>query len=191
MYNDLVDKYLDLKPFEDKFITDNITYYYPDITIKSHKTGIRFKKIVTIQWRKVYPQGRKYQPRILGNAINLTNKLAQALPNDILVRLIDTATLSYKDQISLTRNTNYLIGIHGAGLSLSIFLPKKSILHEIRHNFKNNLPAFLSAISGHTTYTDMIKSNITLDEDKNELILFDEDEFVKKVLERMKNINFF
>ena len=158
IYNDFVDKYLDLKPFKDKFITDNITYYYPIFTIKNHENGIIFKKIVTLQWRKVYPHGRKYQPRILGNAINLTNKLAQALPNDILVRLIDTATLPYKEQISLMRNTDYLIGIHGAGLSLSIFLPKKSIMYEIRNSFKNNLPAFMSTLSGHITHTDIIKS---------------------------------
>ena len=74
------------------------------------------------------------------------------------MRLIDTATLPYKDQISLMKNTDYLIGIHGAGLSLSIFLPKKSILYEIRNSFKNNLPAFMSALSGHITHTDIIKS---------------------------------
>ena len=53
------------------------------------------------------------------------------MPKNILVRLIDTGKMPMREQISIMRDTDYLIGIHGAGLSLSIFLPKKSILHNI------------------------------------------------------------
>ena len=131
LYNDFIDKYMNLTTFKDYFISDNITYYYPIKTIKNYHKGIKFKKMVTIQWRKVWPKGRKGQSRILANATKLADKLAEVLPDHILIRLIDTATLSYKDQISVIRETNYLIGIHGAGLSLSIFLPKNAILHPI------------------------------------------------------------
>ena len=37
------------------------------------------------------------------------------------------------------RSTDYLVGIHGAGLSLSIFFFFLSILHEITHKPKNHL----------------------------------------------------
>ena len=40
LYNDLVDKYLDIKPFKDKFITDNETFYYPESVLKSYKDNI-------------------------------------------------------------------------------------------------------------------------------------------------------
>ena len=133
LYNNLVDKYMDLNPFQDTFISDNVSIYYPDVVIKSHKNGIKFVKIVTIQWRKVWPEGRTGQSRILSNGPELADKLSTIVPNNILVRLINTAALPYKDQISVMRSTDYLIGIHGAGLALSICLPKESIYHEILH----------------------------------------------------------
>ena len=190
LYNDFVDKYMNLKPFKDTFISDNITFYYPDITIKNHKNNITFKKIVTIQWRKIWPKERKGQTRLLGNGIILANKLAQALPNNYLVRLIDTAPLPYVEQISIIRGTDYLIGVHGAGLSLSIFLPKNSIMQEIGKYPKNNLLCLISALSGHTTYSDLLESNTYNDKYKNEFIIFNETNFVKSVLDHMNENNY-
>ena len=190
LYNDLIDKYMALKPFKDKFISDNITYYYPYITIKNYENEIKFKKKVTIQWRKVWPKKRKGQTRLLSNATLLADKLAKKLPNDILVRLIDTATLSYKDQISLMRNTDYLIGIHGAGLSLCIFLPKTAILHEMCKSKKNNLLTTMSALSGHKTYSDLLPFQ-SYSKNGNEYIRFNEESFIKRVLDKMNENNFF
>ena len=146
--------------------------------------------MVTIQWRKVWPKGRKGQFRILGNAIKLADRLAEVLPDNILIRLIDTATLSYQDQISVIRETNYLIGIHGAGLSLSIFLPTNAILHEICRVKYNNLLTTMSNLSGHITYSDLINSEKYFD-NGNEYINFDVEAFVNKVLSHMKENNFF
>lgn len=124
---------MDLKPFEDKFITDNETFYYPESVIKSHESGTNFEKIFTVQRRKVWHKRRKNQNRIFKNVQQLTYKLSTLLPKNILIRLIDFTQLSMKDQISIMRSTDYLIGIHGAGLSLSIFLPHKSIFNEFDH----------------------------------------------------------
>ena len=33
-----------------------------------------------------------------------------------LIRLVDTASLSIEEQISLMQKTNYFLGIHGAGM---------------------------------------------------------------------------
>jgi hypothetical protein len=190
LYNDFIDKYMNLKPFKDTFISDNISFFYPDLTLKSHEKGIKFKKKLTIQWRKVWPIKRKGQLRLLGNALELTSKLAQSLPNNILVRLINTASLPYKDQISLMRNTDYLLGIHGAGLSLSIFLPKNGILHEVYRKKMNDLLTTMSALSGHVTYSDLIKSK-SYNHKGNEYVIFDEDELVEKVLAHMKENKFY
>ena len=101
LYNDLVNKYLDIKPFKDKFITDNETFYYPESVLKSYKDNIKFDKIVTFQWRRVWPKKRKGQNRIIANAQQLADKLASKLPKNILVRLINNAKFTMEEQISL------------------------------------------------------------------------------------------
>ena len=190
LYNDLIDKYMNIKPFIDTFILNENISYYPEKIINSHKKNNNFTKKVTIQWRRVWPKGRKGQFRLLNNGPQLADKLASVLPNNILIRLINTASLSIREQISLMRNTNYFVGIHGAGLSLSIFLPKLAICHEISHKFQNNRLHSMSSMSGHITYSDILKSEINKD-DGNENISLDENEFINSVLNHMKQNNFF
>jgi hypothetical protein len=189
LYNDLIDKYMNLKPFKDTFISDDISIYYPKIVIQNNKNNIKFKKIVTIQWRRVWPEGRTGQERILGNGPQLADKLSSILPNYVLVRLIITASLPIKDQISVMRSTDYLIGIHGAGLALSIFLPQKSIYHEILHGKNIQVLALISALSGHITYRDILKAT-TNRIDGNENVFFDENDVADSVLGHMKENNF-
>ena len=61
LINDFVDKYMDIKPFKDTFISDNEAFYYPESVLKSHESNIKFDKIVTIQWRRVWPKKRRGQ----------------------------------------------------------------------------------------------------------------------------------
>ena len=186
----MVNKYLHIKSFTDTFYSDNETSYYPQKIIKNYEKKITFKKNITIQWRRLWPKGRKGQFRILNNGKQLADRLALGLPNNILVRLINTGELTIQEQISLMRSTDYLVGIHGAGLALSIFLPNKSILHEINHKPKNPLLTTMSIMSGHITYSNIIKANIT-NNDGNENVSFDENEFYECVLSRLKENNFF
>ena len=95
-----------------------------------------------------------------------------------------------EDQISIMKSTDYLIGIHGAGLSLSIFLPHKSIFNEFDTENIVSVLGLMSALSGHLTYTDYIKSSI-FKIDGNENVVFDENEFIEKVMSHMKDNNFF
>jgi hypothetical protein len=178
LLNKYVDKYLNLSEFIDSS-TDNKTFYYP----KKFDKSKQYKKYVTIQWRRVWPKGRKGQERILGNAPELAEKLASELPDDILVRLIDTASLPFEEQISIMRKTDYFIGIHGAGLVLSIFLPKESILDELL----SNMPGLssMSRLSGHKTYTEFISHNRKIIDD-NENFFFDANDFVRTIKENMK-----
>ena len=189
LINDLVDKYMDIKPFKDTFISDNETYYYPESVLKSHESNIKFDKIVTIQWRRIWPKNRKGQGRIMNNGPQLADKLASLLPKNILVRLINNAKFTMEEQISLARNTDYLIGIHGAGLSLSMFLPHNSILHEVQHNKMRSVLSLISALSGHRTFNDLVKNSVT-HEGGNEMVSFDEEDFSNIILKRMKEINF-
>ena len=183
--NNLINKYLNIPIFNDTFISDNEIFYYPKSIINNHKINKKFNKIVTIQWRKVWPKGRKNQKRILGNGPELAEILSKNLPNNILVRLVDSAALQIIQQISIMRNTNYFIGVHGAGLSLSIFMPNTSILHEILPYKRNQLLLLMSKLSGHKSYSDIIKNKIKII-DENEYIFFDEKTFIKSVLKHMK-----
>ena len=106
LLNDLVYKYMKIPNFKDNFISDKEIYYYPISVIENYKSNIIFNKTVTIQWRKVWPKGRKGQYRILGNGQELADKLASNLPKNILIRLVDTASLSISEQISIMRKTD-------------------------------------------------------------------------------------
>ena len=189
LINDLVDKYMDIKPFKDTFITDNEAFYYPQSVLKNHESNIKFDKIVTIQWRRVWPKKRRGQHRIINNGPQLADKLASLLPKNILVRLINNAKFTMEEQISLARNTDYLIGIHGAGLSLSMFLPHNSILHEVQHNKMRSVLSLISALSGHRTFNDLVKNSVS-HVGGNEMVSFDEEDFSNIILKRMKEINF-
>ena len=176
--------------FKDTFISDNEIYYYPKSVLKNYKSKIIFNKTVTIQWGKVWPKGRKGQQRILANAQEIADKLASILPKNILIRLVDTSSLSIDEQISIMRKTDYLVGIHGAGLCLSIFMPQDSILHEIVPKKYISVLTLMSSLSGHMTYSDLIKNKVNID-DGNENISFEPKSFVKSVLNHMLQNNFF
>ena len=166
--------------------------YYPKIIIDKHNSNINFTKKITIQWRRVWPKGRRGQFRILGNGRQLADRLASKIPKNknFLVRLVDTGKLTMKEQISIIKDTDYFVGIHGAGLSLAIFLPKESIFHEVLHTKNLKVLAMMSAMSGHITYSDIIKADIKIISE-NEYIFFNEIEFVKSVLNHMGQNNYF
>jgi hypothetical protein len=176
---------MNISKFKDTFVSDNQTFYYPISIINNYKSNINFTKIVTFQWRRVWPRGRTQQQRILGNGPELADKLASKLPKNILLRLIDTAALPISQQISILRETDYYVGIHGAGLTLSIFAPNHCILHEVLPDENMIGLVLMGALSGHKTYSDIIASNIK-DIDGNENVFFEPDAFVDKVIEYMK-----
>ena len=81
----------------------------------------------------------------------------------------------------------YLVGIHGAGLCLSIFMSYGSILQEVLPWKTISVITMMSALSGHITYSDLIRSK----ENKKTNILFKPEIFAKSVLNHMLENNFF
>ena len=185
IFNNLINKYLNISTFKDSFVSDLDTFYYPKSVIQNYKLGINFTKTLTIQWRKVWPKGREFQKRILGNGVELADKLAFILPKTYLIRLVDTASLSIEEQISIMKKTDYLIGIHGAGISLSIFMPIKSILYEILPKKNIKVLILMSSLSGHIIYSDIIKSKKKII-NNNEVFYFDTSDFSNNVLKHIK-----
>lgn len=188
LLNKNIDKYMNIKKFIEPIYYNKEIFYYPK-TINNPNSS-KYKKFITFQWRKVWPKGRKGQTRILGNATQLIDKLASCLPGNVLVRLVDTAQLNISEQISIMKKTDYFIGVHGAGLFLSIFMPINSILQEISFGKKTTNLLKMSRLSGHIAYGDVIKANIESISD-NEYIFFDSNNLTITILEHMKKNNFF
>ena len=190
LYNKLIDIFMRPQNFSDIFNLNNKEiYYYPESIINTGtKDKNSFNKIVTFQWRRVWPKGRKGQQRILGNGPELADKLSSLLPKNILLRLIDTASLPINEQISIMRNTDYFVGIHGAGLSLSIYAPQNCIYHEVLHSPNMNGLALFAALSGHKVYKDIIGAEVR-EVDGNENIFFNVDEFANSVVNHLKENN--
>ena len=187
--NALINKYLKISIFKDTFISDGEIFYYPETVIKNSKFNNIFNKTITIQWRKTWPKGRKYQQRLLGNGPELADKLSLILPKNYLIRLVDTACLSIIEQISIMRKTDFLIGVHGAGLSLSIFMPSHSILYEILPTENIKVLLLMSSLSGHKVYSDIIKSELKII-NSNQVYFFDSNQFIKKVTKYIKENNY-
>ena len=186
--NELINKFMNVPNFTEPINYDNETFYYPK-SIKDPNSK-QYKKYVTFQWRKAWPKGRKGQERLLGNGPELVEEIAKVLPGNCLIRLVDTASLSMVEQISIMKKTDYLIGIHGAGLLLSIFLPPKSILHEISSNKGTNNLLFMSSLSGHKNFHDIFYSK-TIKIDGCDYIFFDEKHVTNSILRHMNETNFF
>ena len=188
LYNKLIDIFMTPINYVDSFQSNEENFYYPESILNLNKENNKFDKIVTFQWRRVWPKGRSGQQRILGNGPELADKLSKILPKNILLRLIDTASLPISEQISIMRKTDYFVGIHGAGLSLSIYSPPNCIYHEVLHASNMDGLHLFAALSGHKVYKDIISANIR-DIDGNENIFFNVEEFAHKVLEHMKESN--
>ena len=177
--NAFIDKYINFKKFVEPIKYDNETFYYPKSVVDPNSPI--YKKFLTFQWRKAWPKGRKGQGRLLGNGPEIIEKLSNILPKHILIRLVDTASLKIIDQISLMRKTDYFIGVHGAGLMLSIFMPTTSILHEIYNKKRTDNLYYMSTLSGHKTFVDRFFSKGKFI-DGSEYVFFDPNLISKKVL---------
>ena len=190
LYNKLIDLFMPPENFIDSFDKKNQeVYYYPESIINTGTNDKNsFNKILTFQWRRVWPKGRSGQQRILGNGPELADKISTLLPKNILLRLIDTASLPIREQIAIMRQTDYFVGIHGAGLSLIIYAPKNCIYHEVLHSPNMNGLELFAATSGHKVYKDIIDSDVR-DVDGNENIFFNVNEFANRVIEHLKESN--
>ena len=92
---------------------------------------------VTLVLRKRTPQ--RNIGRILANEAEIITSLQQ-LANSKKIRFlaVDLAELTMREQLEITSATDILIGVHGAGLSHSIFLQPEAILIEIHPLYRQH-----------------------------------------------------
>lgn len=187
LINQNIKENMNIRKFVDSLSLDKETFYYPKRVL--NPSSKMYKKCVTIQWRKVTPKENPGQLRILGNGPELAEKLAEKLPKYVLVRLVDTNRLNIKQQIAIMKRTDYFIADFYTGAFLSIFLPKKAIVHEILHKKNTNVLQLMASVSGHVTYSDIIKANVEI-KDGNEILYFDSKQYIKVILTHMKKNSF-
>jgi len=178
--NQFINKYMNITEFKDPITYDNEVFYYPKSVVDPNSKN--YTKYLTFQWRKAWPKGRKGQGRLIGNGAEMVEKLSEILPKHILIRLIDTASLSLTQQISLMRKTDIYVGVHGAGLMLSAFMPTTSILVELSLFKKTHNLASMSRLSGHKTYSCIMNAP-TKDINGSEYVFFDPAITSKRILE--------
>ena len=87
------------------------------------------------------------------------------------------------------RNTDYFIGVHGAGLFLGIFAPNRAPFHEVLPTYNMNGLLLFGALSGHRVFSDIIQS-YTKRVEGSEYIIFNEDAFTNRIIQRMKESGF-
>lgn len=181
-FNDLINKYMTIPNFIEPNNYDKEVYYYPqDI---SNPNSPNYTTFLTVQWRKVWPKGRFGQERLLGDGTQLIETLYKILPKTTLIRLVDTANLTITEQISLMKKTDYFVGVHGAGLVLSVFLPETSIVNEINTNYTSKNVEIVSKLSGHKTYIDYLMYNEEII-DGNNYVYFNPYVIAERVYQRM------
>ena len=160
--------------------------YYPKNLDADNIT--KYNKFVTIEWNKETPKYKNGKNSLLGNGPVLIEALSKLLPENILVRLVDTSLLDIKGRMAIMKKTDFFIT--GAdGLYLSIFLPTDAIVQEISNKInKNNMFQLMSSLSGHVTYSNIIRANIKKI-DNDDVLFYDVNNFLKVILAHMKKNN--
>ena len=87
------------------------------------------------------------------------------------------------------KKTTYFVADFESGGFLSMFTPTKCIVNEISHQKNINLIPLIASLSGHATYSDIIKAKVQMI-NGNEIVYYDTKEFVKVILTHMKKNNF-
>lgn len=108
------------------------------------------KLLIRFLWRRDYvahprnPKGTV--SRKVKNEKEIEDSVAKLYPNH-LIESFQTENMSMTDQLSAIVNTDILIGMHGAGLTLALFLPKHAGLIEIYPKYWSSDNAHFRAIA--------------------------------------------
>jgi hypothetical protein len=74
--------------------------------------------------------------RILANEVEVVKALRTG--NMMKVNVVDMAGMSYGEQLKMIRNSNIVVGVHGAGLMLVMFAAEEAVLVEIHPSYRQD-----------------------------------------------------
>ena len=91
---------------------------------------------------------RKEKRRLIDKELYI-EKLKKKFPA-VQVQLVDFAPLSFTEQLKIARQTDILVGVHGAGLTHELFLqPGSTVVEIIPHTLKHKGFRNLAKLMGH------------------------------------------
>lgn len=91
--------------------------------------------------------------RVLENEEELTSILREG--NAMDARVVDLAALSFREQVTIMRGTNVLVGVHGAGLMHIMFTAEEAVLLEIHPRYRMDRHFRLAARQSGKIYLPM------------------------------------
>ncbi|CAG7916124.1 unnamed protein product [Penicillium olsonii] len=90
------------------------------------------------------------ETRVLLNHTEYLQDVKSVFPN-LLIKEVDFAAISFKEQLEIVQSTNILVGVHGAGLTHAMFLPPRSTVVEIiPDKVDNKAYQNLASLMGHS-----------------------------------------
>lgn len=98
------------------------------------------KKVITYVQRNI--RGRRLTAKCEAELIDKISALPQ-----VKLQIVDFASLSFKEQIQVTAGSDILLGVHGNGLSHTLFLPSRAALIELfpKNSFRVEYRIFANA----------------------------------------------
>ncbi|XP_067667634.1 uncharacterized protein [Haliotis asinina] len=124
----------------------------------SHRAGFQGRTIdcdrikITIVLRRNYIAHPRNVKGTIKRQFNNSDELLQTLKTTFQgssVQAIALETLTIREQIQLMTETDILIGVHGAGLALSLFqVPGTGLIELFPHGYRNNHMEHLAVWSG-------------------------------------------
>lgn len=130
----------DLQPCRNSVLLESFKTHVLDRYDLNVDLRVRGRKTITVISRRNY-QGRKLG-RLWLNEDQVLNRMRQMWP-EIQIRSIDFTLLTMVEQIKYMRETDIVIGMHGAGMVNVLWLPTNSFVVEIfprkkkRSGFRN------------------------------------------------------
>lgn len=76
--------------------------------------------------------------RVLENEEEVVSTMQQQAPHLLRTQVVDLAALMLADQLRIVRQSNILVGVHGAGLSWILFAADEAVLLEIHPSYRED-----------------------------------------------------
>ncbi len=161
-----------------------------------HRMGIPGPAVTDSKKIRVTILARQTQHRRILNLGDLDKALADEGGYDVKAAYF-THNVPYREQMEVIRNTDILVGIHGAGLAHMLFLPDWAVVFELYDCDDPSCYKDLARLRGvkHITWTDKTKIYPTEPDPNHEAAAakftnyaFDPQEFARKIREAAAHV---
>jgi protein O-GlcNAc transferase len=133
---------------------------------------------------------KRTNTRSLRNETELLSAARAAIPK-MVINEVDFATMSFKDQLETVQKTDLLAGVHGAGLTHTMFLPRGSatfeiLPHKFFHKGFRNLAQMMG--NGYFSTHAVVPKGVKSDDWQMSAVAIDESKFVEGLREAVRSL---